>query len=204
VSVFTLWERREPVEKGAIGSEAQARRVIQSIEARAVELHGEPHAGGEERRRLYESARDYIAEAEGRMKKSDDRAGFFSDEAGAKLYAAAAGVAAHDARAALEGIDAVFLEALEPVVELLKRDGLTQAQALDRAASICPRWYALKRAAWNERASNETRRATEHLDAARESVRTLVAKAQGNIRKGSRSNEDALRAAATEAPAWSW
>jgi hypothetical protein len=209
-----LWERREPVEKGAIGSEAQARRIIESIEARAVELRGERLAdaleahfageGGEERRRQYQAARDYI-KAEGPMKKSDDRAGFFADAAGAKLYAAAAGVAAHSPVPALQAIEENFLEALSPIVELLKRDGLTRAQAIDRAATVVPKWYALRRSALNGRGTNELHSAGPYLEEAREIVRRLAGQAQALVRKSSPiTNEQALREAAREAPPWAW
>jgi hypothetical protein len=47
---------------------------------------------------------------------------------------------------------------------VLRRDGMTEREAITKAAGIAPCWYALQRLAWTERWVNEvTGSAPSHL-----------------------------------------
>ena len=170
---YVLWERREPVEKGSIGTPEQAKRIIEGLEARARELHPERTlaqaleaffaatvAGGPERKRNYQAALAFLAAAaaEGKTMKmklelpsADVLAKLFTG-AGEPAYLEYAARQAGDRRADITGIYDVFVKALAPVVELLKRqDRLAEAAAVNAAFRVTPSAYVELRQSQNAR-----------------------------------------------------
>jgi hypothetical protein len=177
---FVLWEA-DAITKAGIGSVAQALRLRASIESRALELHGPPvdtalekffdatigPAGGPERRKLYEQAGRYLNEAAGhegnKMKMKPVQPSLaeitksFTGDAGAAAWAEYATSSSRDPRDAMDAIYMVFCKSLSPVVELLKRDGLSEAQAIDAAFRVTPTAYVQLRQSQNLVHANASR-----------------------------------------------
>jgi hypothetical protein len=169
VESVLLWESRRVEKASAIGSESQARRVVEALHARALELYGPPLAaalarhfappGGPERKKQYDAAKEFLRQKEPTMKSLESidaenkafRAIPLEAQLGSifksnpELYARYSKRAAGDRKDLRRGTEVAFDVAVGPVVRLFEKRGDAPIKALSKAYEHTPGAYSQRR-----------------------------------------------------------